>query len=75
MPTFHITIINDSFKAANQEDLDDMEAAKQQALRGALEVGVEQLLGGQPIFGAEVIVADGDVSERFLVMLSTSPLL
>lgn len=69
---FHIKVINDTFEATNQEELADMEAATRQALRGALELGIEKILTGEPVFGAEVVVAGGDARERFVVTIATS---
>jgi hypothetical protein len=74
VPTFAIKIINDTFEATNHEDLADMGAAKRQALKGALEIGTEKVLAGEPVFAAEVIVADGTDRQRFIVTIATSPL-
>jgi hypothetical protein len=74
MPTFEIKIINDTFEAANHEELADMEAAKWQALKGALEIGTEKILTGEAVFAAEVIVADGSDRQRFVVTIAMSPL-
>ena len=74
MPNFKIKIINDTFEASNHEELADLEAAKSQALKGALEIGVEKIVAGDPVFGAEVIVADGSDRQRFVVTIAMSPL-
>ena len=74
MPTFQITIVNDTFAATSEETVDDLGAAKLSALKGALELGMEQLLGGKPLFGAEVTVGHGVRRDRFIVSMSISAL-
>jgi hypothetical protein len=74
MPNFQITVVNDPFDSTSEAELDDIGAAKLSALKGALELGVEQILGGAPVFGAEVIVGDGNARQRFIVAIATSPL-
>ena len=74
MPAFQITVVNDTFVSTNEQEFRDLDAAKRQGLKAALEVGVEQVLDGQPLFGAEVIIAHGNARERFIVTIGTSSL-
>lgn len=75
MPKFVITVVNDEFIAENDEEHAAAEDARDQALKGALELGVEQILSGKSFFGAEVIVSDGNSRQRFLVSVGASPLI
>ena len=74
MPTFQITIINDTFASRSEQELDHLDTAKRQGLKGALEIGVDQVMDGQPLFAAEVVVAHGNTRERFIVTIGASPL-
>ena len=74
MPKYLISLHNDEFRAENEEEHLDAAAAAQEAIRGALEVGVEQVLLGKRFFGAQVTVADGNSRERFVVSVGASPL-
>lgn len=71
---YKISLINEEFRADNEEEHPNAADARTHALRGALEVGAEQILGGKMFFAAEVIVSQGNSQERFVVSLGTSPL-
>ena len=75
MPTFQITIVNDRFEATSDAEHADFETAAAEAQKGALEIGVEQVLTGKPFFGAEVVVAQGNTHRRFVVSVAVGPLL
>ena len=74
MPKYRITVINDQFVAEDEEDLPDSGAAANQAIKGALAVGVEQVMAGAPFYGAEVIGPDGSNRERVMVSVGVSAL-
>ena len=74
MPTFRITIVNDKFESSVDVDHGDFDTAAAQAQRGALEIAVEQIVGGKLFFGAEVIVAEGNRRERFIVSVGVGAL-
>ena len=74
MPKYLIRLVNDEFRAENEEEHPDAALAGKEAVRGALEVGVEQVLAGKRFYGAEVTVADGNILERFVVSVGASPL-
>ena len=74
MPKYLVRVVNDEFRAENEEEHPDAAAAAEQAIRGALEVGVEQILLGKRFFGAEVTIADGNSRERFVVSMGASPI-
>jgi hypothetical protein len=74
MPKYLVRVTNDEFRVEAEEEHPDAAAAAKEAIKGALEVGVEQVLLGKPFFGAEVSVADGDNHERFVVAVGATPL-
>jgi hypothetical protein len=75
MPNFCIRIVNKDFSASNETELRDDEAARKDALKGALEIAIEEVCGGIPFFAAEVVVErDGSAINRFLIAVGASPL-
>jgi hypothetical protein len=74
MPAFQITVVNDQFTSTIAEELSDVKEARVSALKGALEMGIEQILAGKPLFGAHVTVSDSDVRQEFIVSIAMSPL-
>jgi hypothetical protein len=75
VPTFHISVINDEFCSTNQHECADAESARKMALRGALDIGVEQVVGGKDYFGAEITVEHGNQRvSRFVISIGTSSL-
>jgi len=59
MPTFRIDIVNEDFSATEECELADADAARQEALRGAVAMGADELCSGKAmLFGAEVSVHD-----------------
>jgi hypothetical protein len=76
VPTFQIHIVNSDFEATNSLEAPDLEAAWKEGLKGALEIGAEEVSRDlKPFFGAEVRIAmDGEVKKRFVVGIGQSPL-
>lgn len=75
MPTFTIKIVNETFNSSNNHSGSSMDAAKTQALKGALAVGAEEIIGGKQFFAAEVkIDTANETVARFVVSIGTSPL-
>ena len=75
MPTFRTCIVNREFSACDEEDLPDRDAALERAVKGALQIGMEEVCKGYPFFGAEVTVESGGrVLERRMVAVGVSPL-
>ena len=75
MPTFHVTIVNETFSSSNSYEMHSIDDATGQALRAALEIGSDEVAGGKNIFAAEVRVAIADeVVRRFVVSISAAPL-
>ena len=75
MPKYLISVLNDTFSVEDEEEHADGATATEQAIRGALAMGAEQVLSGQNFFGAHVTVSDGENCERFIVSIGVSPLL
>jgi hypothetical protein len=69
-----MTVVNEDFCAENEQDLPDSVAAAEQAMKGALAIGVEHVLAGKRFFGAEVIVSDGNSRERFVIAVGATPI-
>lgn len=75
MPTFLITVVNETYASRNQHEAATASDAYQQAIKGALDIGVDEVTKGKPFFGAEVTVENGDsLVGRFVVSVGASPL-
>lgn len=75
MPTYRITIINRDFRANEDIDAPSADAARIDALKGALQIGTDEICEGKMFFGAEVsIQGNGEAAERLMVAIGTSPL-
>lgn len=75
MPMYRIRIVNSDFNAQEEQEVPDFEAAKREGLKGAFGIGVDQVLRGEPFFGAEVVIGeDGENRARFMVAVGASPL-
>jgi hypothetical protein len=73
--TFQLHIVNSDFTADGVFDADNVEAARKQALKGALQIGTDEICKGASFFGAEVhLGTDGELMERFLVSIGQSTL-
>jgi hypothetical protein len=75
MPLFTIRITNSDFDTKDEYEHPDLETAKEQALKGALQMGADEVVSGHPFFGAEVCVTQGgEQRARFVVSVGASPL-
>lgn len=75
MATFQITIINQTFESHNEHDLPSEEDARAEAIRGALEIGLDEIGVASPLFAAEVKIASGgEQIARYIVSMGVSPL-
>lgn len=73
MPTFRISVVNQTFRATNDHELASFDHARQHGIRAALAIGTEEVSNGEPYFGAEVIVEDGDkMLGRFVVSVGAT---
>lgn len=74
-PTFTISVVNETFSASNHRDVPSLDTATSEALRSALEIGAEEVIGGKPFFAAEVTVETANQTlSRFVVSIGASPL-
>lgn len=75
MAIFQITVINQTFEAHNEHDLPTEEDARAEAIRGALEIGLDEVGVASPLFAAEVkIASDGEQIARYVVSMGVCPL-
>lgn len=75
MPRFRIRVINTDFDNSNEIDRSSVDEARAEALKSALQIGVDEVCNGTPFFGAEVRVEDGgEVVDRLVVAVGVSPL-
>lgn len=75
MPRFRIRVVNTDFDDSDEIDRSSADEARAEALKSALQIGVEEVCRGAPFFGAEVRIEDGsDVLERLAVAIGVSPL-
>jgi hypothetical protein len=75
MPTFRITVLNRDFSVSSDSELPGPDEALEQALKGALQIGTDEVRGGKHFFGAEVTVeCDGETVERLMVAIGATPL-
>lgn len=75
MPSFHITVLNKDFCSTNQHECADVGAARQAAIKGALEIGIDHLGEDKPFFGAEITVEEENKRVgHYVVALGFSPL-
>ena len=75
MPTFQIRVINTDYDDSSEVDRPSTDEARAEALKAALQIGVEEVCNGAPFFGAEVCVeSDSEVLERMIVSVGVSPL-
>ena len=74
MATFQIHVVNSDFDSFNEVQAPNFEEAQRRALRGALEVGIDEVCKGSNFFGAEVRVQFDGRIERFMVGIGQSPL-
>lgn len=75
MPTFQIRVINTDYDDSSEVDRPSTDEARAEALKAALQIGVEEVCNGSPFFGAEVCIESGsEVLERMIVAVGVSPL-
>lgn len=76
MPIYRMHMINEHFEASDEFEAPDAEAAHQAALKGALDIGVDEVTKGKKLFAAQVSVeGDDQPPRRFIATVGTSPLI
>jgi hypothetical protein len=75
MPIYVIRVVNATFSGDEEQELADIDAARREGLKGAFQIGVDEVLRGTPFFGAEVRIEQNDeLLNRFVVSVGASPL-
>ena len=75
MPIYRTRIVNRDFSVCNDEEHPDRQTALAKGVKGALEIGSEEVCKGQAFFGAEVTIEeDGETVERRMIAVGATPL-
>jgi hypothetical protein len=75
MPTYTITIVNEHFSQTGDQEANDNIEAWKTAISSAIAIASDQVSHGNPFFGAEVTVAQGNEAlGRYLVCVGATPL-
>ena len=75
MGIFNISIVNQKFESHNEHDCPTVGDARARAIQGALDIGTDEINGGNRLFGAEICIAQGGQRlERFVLAIALSPL-
>ena len=75
MPPFRISVINQHSASSDEHHLLTAEDAEREAIKAALEIGIDEVINGNPFFGAEAKVEhDGQLVGRYIVSIGVSPL-
>lgn len=76
MPTFKISVVNETFASSNDHEVPSLDSARAQALQAALRIGSDEIVAGKQFFAAEVKVeAANEVVCRFVVSVGASQLI
>ena len=76
MPDYRMHIINEDFEDSSEFAAADADAARQAALKSALEIGIDEVIKGKKLFAAEVSVeGEGEPAKRFIATVGASPLI
>ena len=75
MPTFQIHVTNMDYENSSEIDRPSAKEARAEALKSALQIGVDEVCSGASFFGAEVrIESDSETLERLVVAIGVSPI-
>jgi hypothetical protein len=75
MPTYHLTIVNEHFSSSEEQESSDVVKAWQKAIRSAVQIAADQVSHGNPFFGAEVTLNEGNKRiGRYVVSVGAMPL-
>jgi hypothetical protein len=75
MPTYRVTVVNEHFSETGDQESPDVVKAWQSAIAGAIAIGQEQVSHGNPFFGAEVRLEEGNrLIGRYVVSVGATPL-
>ncbi len=75
MATYTIKIVNGHFSDTGEHEADNDIEAWKDAIASAIQIGGEQVSHGNPFFGAEVALSQGDREVgRYVVSVGATPL-
>ena len=75
MPTYRISIVNEHFDQTGEQEAPDVIEAWQKAIGAALDIARDQVCHGNPFFGAEVTLQEGNKQiGRYVVAVGATPL-
>ena len=75
MPTFRISVLNETFSASDEHELTTATDARDEAIKGALAIGSDEIAKGKKFFGAEVKIEQGEeLIGCFVVSVGASPI-
>jgi hypothetical protein len=75
VPTYRVSIVNEHFSQEGEQEAPDVVHAWQQAIASAVEIAGDQVSHGNPFFGAEVVVQEGNKQiGRYVVSVGATPL-
>jgi hypothetical protein len=75
MPKYRITIVNEHFSQSAEQAAPDVIEAWQKAIGSAIAIAADQVSHGNPFFGAEVTLDEGNKRiGRYVVAVGATPL-
>ena len=75
MPTYRVTIVNEHFSDSAEQEAPDVVRAWQSAIASAIAIAGDQVSHGNPFFGAEVTLEEGNKQiGRYVVSVGATPL-
>jgi hypothetical protein len=70
-----VSIVNEHFSQSGEHDAPDVVTAWQSAIRSAIDIAADQVSHGNPFFGAEVTLEEGNKQVgRYVVSVGATPL-
>lgn len=76
MPRYRIRITNREFESCSDANATDHDGVRSEALKSALQIGIDDVCNGKAFFGAEVAIEnEHEPIERLVVAIGMSPLL
>lgn len=75
MPTYRLSIVNEHFSQSAEQEARDVVEAWQKAIGAAIAIAADQVSHGNPFFGAEVTLEEGNKQiGRYVVAVGATPL-
>jgi hypothetical protein len=59
MPTYRLRMINEHFDQCVELEAPCIESARKKALATAISIAADAVSGGEPFFGAELVITEG----------------